>query len=63
MTAKYQTGADLFDEWRADVLSGTPPPLYPVSDGGLDAIRIGPELVTLIGGAPGATRVEHGLHC
>lgn len=63
MTAKYQTGADLFDQWRADVLSGTPPPLYPVSDGGLGVVRIGPKLVTLIGGAPGAGKTAMVMQC
>ena len=63
MTAKYQTGANLFDQWRADVLSGTPPPLYPVSDGALDEVRIGPKLVTLIGGAPGAGKTALVMQC
>lgn len=63
MTAKYQTGADLFDEWRAGVLSGVPPDFYPVGSEGLDAIRIGPELVTLIGGAPGAGKTALVMQC
>ena len=53
---RYQPVADLLDDWRAGVLSGTPPERYPVSDddGALGRLEIGPGLVTLIGGAPGA---------
>ncbi len=52
--ARYQSTADLLDAWRDDVLSGKPPTLYPVGTGELARIEIGPGLVTLIGGAPGA---------
>jgi replicative DNA helicase len=52
--ARYQSAADLLDPWRDDVLSGKPPTLYPVGTGELARIDIGPGLVTLIGGAPGA---------
>ena len=52
--ARYQAAADLLDGWRDDVLSGTPPTLYPVGPGALARIEIGPGLVTLLGGAPGA---------
>ena len=52
--ARYQSAADLLDPWRDDVLSGKPPTLYPVGTGELARIEIGPGLVTLIGGAPGA---------
>ena len=50
----YQTAADVFDAWRGDVLTGGPPTLYPIGSGELARIEIGPKLVTLIGGAPGA---------
>ena len=53
-TAHYQATADILDGWRDDVLSGKPPTLYPVGTGELARIEIGPGLVTLIGGAPGA---------
>lgn len=53
-TAHYQATADFLDGWRDDVLSGKPPTLYPVGTGELGRIEIGPRLVTLIGGAPGA---------
>ncbi len=52
--ARYQAAADLLDPWREDVLSGKPPTLYPVGEGELARIGIGPGLVTLLGGAPGA---------
>ena len=52
--ASFQTAVDVFDAWRDDVLTGSPPTLYPVGSGELAQIEIGPKLVTLIGGAPGA---------
>ena len=52
--ARFQPAADLLADWRDDVLSGKPPVLYPVGDGTLARIEIGPGLVTLFGGAPGA---------
>ena len=52
--ANFATVADLLDAWRDDVLSGTPPILFPVGAGELARIEIGPGLVTLLGGAPGA---------
>lgn len=54
MTAVFQTAGDVFDGWRDDVLTGSPPLLYPIGTGDLARIEIGPGLVTLIGGAPGA---------
>ena len=53
-TANYQTAGDVFDGWRDDVLTGSPPVLYPIGAGDLARIEIGPGLVTLFGGAPGA---------
>jgi replicative DNA helicase len=52
-SARFQPVADLFDDWRDDVLSGSPPTLYPAGDGDLSRIEIGPGLVSLLGGAPG----------
>ena len=46
-TAQFQATADILDGWRDDVLSGTPPTLYPVGTGELGRIEIGPGLVTL----------------
>ncbi|MEI7685500.1 MAG: DnaB-like helicase C-terminal domain-containing protein [Planctomycetota bacterium] len=53
-TAKFQPASDLLRDWRGDVLSGTPPTFYPIGNGDLARIEIGPKLVTLIGGGPGA---------
>ncbi|HUY93327.1 MAG TPA: DnaB-like helicase C-terminal domain-containing protein [Pirellulales bacterium] len=52
--ANFQTAGDVFDGWRDDVLTGSPPVLYPIGAGELGRIEIGPGLVTLLGGAPGA---------
>ena len=52
--ANYRSGADVLDGWRDDVLSGKPPTFYPIGEGELARIEIGPGLVTLLGGAPGA---------
>ena len=52
--AKYLTAIDAFDDWRDAVLTGTPPTLFPIGPGELSRIEVGPELVTLFGGAPGA---------
>src|SRR5437762_6431198 len=52
--AKFQTAADALASWREDVMTGNPPVLYPIGDGELGRIEIGPGLVTLLGGAPGA---------
>lgn len=50
----YQSAVDVLDGWRDDVLSGKPPTFYPIGEGELSRIEIGPGLVTLLGGAPGA---------
>jgi len=52
--ANYLCAADVFSGWRDEVLTGQPPTLYPVGSGELARIEIGPGLVTLIGGGPGA---------
>jgi replicative DNA helicase len=52
--AVFQCAADVLAGWRDDVLSGKPPTLYPIGTGDLARIEIGPGLVTLLGGAPGA---------
>lgn len=55
MKANFVTAADAFDTWRDDILHGTPPVLYRLgTPEGLGQITIGPGLVTLLGGAPGA---------
>ncbi len=52
--ANFQTAADVFDGWKDDVLCGKAPVLWPVGSGALERIEVGPGLVTLIGGPPGA---------
>jgi len=52
--ANFQSAADVFDTWRDDVHTGAPPVFYPIGSGELARIEVGPKLVTLIGGAPGA---------
>jgi replicative DNA helicase len=54
MKANYQTAADALARWREDVLTGKPPTLFPIGAGELERLEIGPGLVTLLGGAPGA---------
>lgn len=54
MKPNFQAAADVLDGWRDDVLSGKPPTLYPIGEGDLSRVEIGPGLVTLLGGAPGA---------
>lgn len=50
----YITAGDVLDGWRDDLLSGKPPTLFPIGTGELARLEVGPGLVTLIGGAPGA---------
>src|SRR6266545_6375846 len=52
--ASFVCAADALAGWRDDVLSGKPPVLFPVGAGELARVEIGPGLVTLLGGAPGA---------
>lgn len=52
--SNYALAADVFDGWRDDLLTGTPPTFYPIGEGELARVETGPGLVTLFGGAPGA---------
>jgi replicative DNA helicase len=52
--ASFIRAADALAGWRDDVLSGKPPVLFPVGTGDLAGIEIGPGMVALLGGAPGA---------
>jgi len=62
-SATYTTAADCFADWRDDVLSGNPPTLYPVGTDELARIEVGPKLVTLVGGAPGAGKTAFTMQC
>lgn len=57
----YQTAADVLHGWCDDVLSGKQPTFYPIGDGELTQIEIGPGLVTLLGGAPGAGKTAFAM--
>ena len=61
MKPNYTTAADVFDRWRDNLLTGTPPTFYPIGDGELSRIEIGPGLVNLFGGAPGAGKTAFTL--
>lgn len=61
--SNYQTASDVFDTWRDDVLTGSTPILYPVGTGQLARIEVGPKLVTLIGGSPGAGKTAFTMQC
>lgn len=62
--AKFVTAATAFDDWRDDVLTGKPPTFYRVAESGpLARIEVGPGLITLIGGAPGAGKTGFVMQC
>jgi replicative DNA helicase len=61
--ARFQCAADVFAGWRDDVLSGTPPKFYPIGTGELARLEVGPGLVTLLGGAPGAGKTAFTMQC
>lgn len=61
--AHFQVAADVFSSWREDVLAGNPPTLYPVGAGELRRIEVGPGLVMLFGGAPGAGKTAFTMQC
>ena len=63
MKANFQTAAAVFDQWRDNVLTGKPPTLYPVGSGELSRIEIGPGLVSLFGGPPGAGKTAFTMQC
>ncbi len=53
MSASFLPAVDAFAKWRDDLRSGKGPTLYPVGEGALGRLQIGPGLVTLLGGPPG----------
>jgi replicative DNA helicase len=54
LEAPFLHATDVLDNCRADILTGKPPALFPAGAGELARLEIGPGLVTLLGGAPGA---------
>jgi replicative DNA helicase len=59
--ATYEVAADALGSWRDEVLTGTPPILYPVGVGDMARLEVGPGLVTLLGGAPGAGKTAFAM--
>ncbi len=59
----FQVATEVFDQWRENVLTGAPPQLFPIGEGALARVEIGPKLVTLIGGAPGAGKTAFTMQC
>ena len=52
---KFILASDAMVKWREELRSGKPPTFFPISDKEpLSRIEVGPKLITLIGGAPGA---------
>lgn len=54
MNANFQTADSILPEWQAGVLSGDAPPRWRLGSEVFDSVEIGPGLVMLLGGAPGA---------
>jgi replicative DNA helicase len=52
--AKYLCAAAALSGWRDDILKCRPPVRYTAGKGELAGLEVGPGLVTLLGGAPGA---------
>ncbi len=63
MSKDFKSASRLFTPWRESVESGEPPVMYPVANesNSLSQIEIGPGLVTLIGGAPGAGKTAFAM--
>jgi replicative DNA helicase len=53
--------ADVFVKWRDDIFSGKPPVLWSAGAGELGRIEIGPGIVALLGGAPGAGKTAFAM--
>ncbi len=61
--ANFIRATDALDAWRDDVLTGRAPKLFPIGTGEIGKIEVGPGLVTLIGGAPGAGKTAFTMQC
>src|SRR5262245_62621238 len=59
--ASFVSAADVIPSWRDNVLSGTQPVLFPIGRGELAQVQLGPGLVTLFGGAPGAGKTAFAM--
>lgn len=54
MTPQYQHATDAIANWREALMTGERPELWPVGAEGFGSVELGPGLVLLLGGAPGA---------
>lgn len=52
MYSDFKIVADILPAWKQSLRTGTKPTRYPVGEGAFSHIRIGPGLLTLIGGPP-----------
>jgi replicative DNA helicase len=53
-TAKFTTASDALGDWREQLLTGEAPERWPLGPAAFDPVELGPGLVLLLGGAPGA---------
>lgn len=61
--SNFIRATDAFDDWRDGVLTGRAPRLFPLGTGDIGRIEVGPGLVTLFGGAPGAGKTAFTMQC
>jgi replicative DNA helicase len=54
MSKTYETAGDLLGSWRDDLMTGERPPRWAVGPAVFESIELGPGIVMLLGGAPGA---------
>jgi predicted ATP-dependent serine protease len=50
----FRSASAFFEHWQDNILKGKPPTIYKSGTGDLSRLEIGPERVTLLGGAPGS---------
>ncbi len=54
MTKTYETAGEMLGCWKEQLMTGEKPARWPVGDSAFHSIELGPGLVMLLGGAPGA---------
>ena len=59
--AQFVSLEALIEQWSHNVVHGDPPVRYPIGSDDLDRIEVGPGLVTLLGGAPGAGKTAFAM--
>lgn len=61
---RFTPASEAMDNWRDELLTGNPPTFYPLAEiGPLARIEVGPRLITLVGGAPGAGKTAFVMQC